>query len=438
MPDTTLEEYYFAQKQHEQQKADEGVTEGYDIEAGLPELGFAADIDVSGMARDVAMQSLGGIRDAVEELGQSLYWMSQEFDLASLEDPFTVLDEVVKEDPNLMKLSAIGVPEVEHSDSTVANLSRGIFQFVTGFILMTALTGPMGRTVGGTKSFMSVAAKYPRVLKVLGTLAEGAAAGALTDALIFDPDDPRLANLIDQLAPELKNPITDYLKADPNDTEALKRFKAAAEGTVIGTAFNMLLPIVKGMRHVKLANMGYKPGTTFRKVTPEEFINARSQSKRISYLSNTPAEDLAKHDLYLNEFGSVGYAMSPDKDLQMLFNNSQTPGLGAVAVEHGIRKGGKTLDCFDGFLPEYYTRFGFKEYDRIDWDDAYAPPDWNYGKDGRPDVVFMSLEDQPFSTINYMRKKAGDTVEKAGPYIEQARKLLSDEGGYVYRVSLHR
>jgi hypothetical protein len=43
-------------------------------------------------------------------------------------------------------------------------------------------------------------------------------------------------------------------------------------------------------------------------------------------------------------------------------------------------KGASKLDCFDGFLPEYYKQFGFLETERV--------ANWTAGE---PDVVFMSL-----------------------------------------------
>ncbi|MGA3115843.1 MAG: hypothetical protein ABSF90_15585 [Syntrophobacteraceae bacterium] len=40
-----------------------------------------------------------------------------------------------------------------------------------------------------------------------------------------------------------------------------------------------------------------------------------------------------------------------------------------------IAKGGKTLDCVEGFLDGYYNSFGFVEKSRVPWDDNLAPKD---------------------------------------------------------------
>lgn len=46
------------------------------------------------------------------------------------------------------------------------------------------------------------------------------------------------------------------------------------------------------------------------------------------------------------------------------------------------------LDAFDGDLTSIYSKYGFKETDRVKWDDQYAPSSWK-PEYGRPDVVFM-------------------------------------------------
>ncbi len=54
------------------------------------------------------------------------------------------------------------------------------------------------------------------------------AAGSLSAFLTMGPDDPGLANLI-QEHPALANPITEFLATKPGDNAALNRFKHALE-----------------------------------------------------------------------------------------------------------------------------------------------------------------------------------------------------------------
>ncbi len=83
-----------------------------------------------------------------------------------------------------------------------------------------------------------------------------------------------------------------------------------------------------------------------------------------------------------------GYAITHEFDLISVFS---LPGAhnGKDAIRNAVANGAQTLDCIDGFLPTLYSKFGFVEYKRIQWDDAYAPENWDYEKLGRPDIIFM-------------------------------------------------
>lgn len=65
--------------------------------------------------------------------------------------------------------------------------------------------------------------------------------------------------------------------------------------------------------------------------------------------------------------------------------------MGEYALFNAVKNGGRTLDCIHPKLVEIYTKYGFKEESRIKWDNQYAPPNWDYDKNGRPDVVFMKF-----------------------------------------------
>ena len=57
-----------------------------------------------------------------------------------------------------------------------------------------------------------------------------------------------------------------------------------------------------------------------------------------------------------------------------------------------MKNGGTKLDHYDGFLSSLYEPLGFKEYKRYKWDNKFAPDNWDYEKDGRPDVVMRKLD----------------------------------------------
>lgn len=126
-----------------------------------------------------------------------------------------------------------------------------------------------------------------------------------------------------------------------------------------------------------------------RETTPEHFIRMRDKSNRPGFLSPLVPEDLLEHTLIVNGDGTVGAAVSPDGDIQNVFNNGGPKGGAAAAIRSAMQRGGKTLDCYDGFLPAYYSNFGFSETERLTFDPQYAPKNWDYEKYDNPDVVFM-------------------------------------------------
>lgn len=156
----------------------------------------------------------------------------------------------------------------------------------------------------------------------------------------------------------------------------------------------------RGGRSVQTVNQGQSltnPTVKFNRADPVRFVKARDTSKRGGYLTGHTASELADTvkaggKLFLSEDNKVGYVLSPTGDLQNVFNNGGPHGSGGAAVRHAIANGAKTLDCFNGFLPHFYEGFGFKEKSRLKWDDQYAPANWDYNKEGRPDVIFMEYQ----------------------------------------------
>jgi hypothetical protein len=106
---------------------------------------------------------------------------------------------------------------------------------------------------------------------------------------------------------------------------------------------------------------------------------------------------LADHRLFTSPDGKVGAALSPDGDIQNVYNNSEPKikGAGTAVLVHAIQQGGRTLDCFDMTLPEIYRQAGFRETGRMRFNDEYARSGWDYAKYDRPDVVFIGWGGYP-------------------------------------------
>lgn len=140
----------------------------------------------------------------------------------------------------LKALAGFDVPE-----SVTGDLVEGVAQFVTGFV--PANRG--AQAIGIAKNIR------PYV------------AGAAADATVFNPYEDNLANLIQEF-PKLQNPVTEYLAADPEDSEAEARFKKALEGLFLG---GLVDGFIKGVRVVK-GWKSVKEKASEAGVPPEEMI----------------------------------------------------------------------------------------------------------------------------------------------------------------------
>lgn len=114
-----------------------------------------------------------------------------------------------------------------------------------------------GSVITGVTQFLAGYAAGGKVLKTaglagkLGTFGEAALKGMFSDAFAFDPAQERLSNLI-QSVPALQNPVTDFLSAKEDDSEAGGRLKAALEGLGVGTATAAVFATaLRGMRFLK-------------------------------------------------------------------------------------------------------------------------------------------------------------------------------------------
>ena len=131
-------------------------------------------------------------------------------------------------------------------------------------------------------------------------------------------------------------------------------------------------------------------GSYREQASPEAFIAARDKSTRTGYLSPLTADDLKGQKLYLTKDGTVGGAMTTDKDMGNLFNNGGPKGAAHAVLIDMIKDGGLTADAFDGYLPRLYANFGLQETGRMKFNPEYAPPGWNFERDNHPDVVFLA------------------------------------------------
>lgn len=157
----------------------------------------------------------------------------------------------------------------------------------------------------------------------------------------------------------------------------------------------------------------------FRQVPADSFHTAISRIKERShgaFVHVYSPEEYQHMRTFLSADGLVGYAITSEHDLVSVFNASDVKGAGKAAVQDALRNGAKSLDAFEGFLPQYYKQFGFNEYKRDPFNEEYAPKDWNYEQHGRPDVVYMKhgAESMDPSIYKILRNGENTDVRIAG------------------------
>jgi len=136
------------------------------------------------------------------------------------------------------------------------------------------------------------------------------------------------------------------------------------------------------------------------------------------FVDNQSVEDLQAKGAktYLSIDGSAGAAVGTvgiyNGDIFGVFKDPASPikRASVSAIIQAIRDGGNKLDCYDGFLRENYGNLGFIPVARVAFNDAFVE-NWNYERDGRPDVIFWMHNGDSADTV---AEKYGFDEEEGG------------------------
>lgn len=109
------------------------------------------------------------------------------------------------------------------------------------------------------------------------------------------------------------------------------------------------------------------------------FDTARDNSEQVREATSAfePAQG-TRHFLWTDGPDYAGYAVRSDGELVYVF--STVRGMGDRIVSSAVENGAVYLDCFDGYLPDLYSRHGFIAVKRV--------ANWTVGA---PDVIYMAL-----------------------------------------------
>jgi len=117
-----------------------------------------------------------------------------------------------------------------------------------------------------------------------------------------------------------------------------------------------------------------------QETSPTDFLCAFSAARQVNEKieeMTSPFDPSEGRTPYLTEDKLSGFCLK-DGEITHLF--SLVPGRGNSLIGDALCLGGRHLDCFDGYLTRFYTRFGFRVTRR---EKNWTP--------GEPDVVYMSL-----------------------------------------------
>lgn len=129
-------------------------------------------------------------------------------------------------------------------------------------------------------------------------------------------------------------------------------------------------------------------------VTPEEFYVAIGEAKKTNkygtFVDQHSIEEYSQmRFLFLTLDNKAGIAITTDNNIVSIFNGGEQRGVLKTLLPTAIEFGGNKLDNYDvDKLSGLYELYGFDPVSNVEFDKTFAPEDWNYDRDGTPDIVF--------------------------------------------------
>jgi len=157
----------------------------------------------------------------------------------------------------------------------VGGLTSGVVQFGLGFVSGSAWLTRAGWVArAGSRSLQ---------------LSRGATAGAIADFVSFEGQEERLSDMLVKY-PALRNPVTEYLEAEDDDSGAEGRFKNALEGLGLGVATDLLVSSVRGLRNARRATTEAEKRAVAQQTEEEMLAHLDGLTGRTAQQSDEAAE----------------------------------------------------------------------------------------------------------------------------------------------------
>lgn len=167
---------------------------------------------------------------------------------------------------------------------------------------------------------------------------------------------------------------------------------------------------------------------------------AKQNNMHGAFVTQHEVSEYANDALFLSEDGNTGVAVTPDGDIVSVFKNPNGKAKKAVhsILLTALENGGVKLDNFDGALSDMYWNHGFIPVARTSFDPEFAPTDWNYARDGQPDIIFWVHNGVDAQTVARRIGEYGDlpdltklpvmSYDEAAAYRDNILKQRADSG----------
>lgn len=160
--------------------------------------------------------------------------------------------------------------------------------------------------------------------------------------------------------------------------------------------------------------------------TPKEFYEAIGRAKAKNdhgaFVTRHSIEEYSEMRLFLSVDGNAGIAITSDNNIVSIFNGGEKKGLLKTLLPVAIECGGRKLDNYNSpKLSGMYELYGFNPVSKVKFNSKFAPDDWNYERDGEPDVVFWIHNGDTAQdvVVNFGRYKVPwDVVQEFSTYDE--------------------
>jgi hypothetical protein len=195
-----------------------------------------ASLSLGDRAVDLARAGVGGLRDLAQGVVQTPLVIGEAL------SPIT--DAVTGGDPEVTKAAfkavkdKLSFSEVEQNKTVAGSIAREAVKWVTGIYAM-----------GGSGAILEGG---------LAGAAKGVAAAGVTGFVLTDPHAQNLGNLLDKV-PQLHGPVTDFMAAHPDDSDATNKLKGALENIVVTPMAEGLMLGLKATKNAIALRLAGKP-----------------------------------------------------------------------------------------------------------------------------------------------------------------------------------